>query len=334
VLKQSPSKANAPKRRFFALRLLFALGALAILVTWLHPKELFEAMRKPGIALWAFTVAAASFFHVILAAKWRILLRAAGNRTGLMETLRAHCAGLFANMYLPSIVGGDVVRMSLVAKDRSKLAATVTGIAADRVTDVISLVLLATAGLWLMPSQIGVEVRILGITSSVLCLVLAGSAAAICWVNPERFPTRIARAIVDLRQAFYAMSKRKSAPLLAVLAAVTVQGFFIFQNILIGNAIGIRIPAAVWFVAWPLAKLVSLLPVSIGGLGVREGVLIAMFTPFAVPPTLAVAESLVWQTVMYAVSLVGGLIAILIGGSKAHRHDPLSIETGETLDCS
>ena len=110
---------------------------------------------------------------------------------------------------------------------------------------------------------------------------------------------------------------------MALLLSLSIQGFFVLQNVFIANAMGIDVPVAAWFVAWPLAKLASLTPFSLGGLGVREGVLAALLTPFSVPAALSVAESLVWQTVMYALGMFGGVSSLLIGQLKSKRPDPL-----------
>jgi uncharacterized membrane protein YbhN (UPF0104 family) len=111
--------------------------------------------------------------------------------------------------------------------------------------------------------------------------------------------------------------------------SLLIQGFFVLQNVLIGTAMGIDVPVAVWFVAWPLAKLASLAPLSLGGIGVREGVMAALMVPFSVPATLAVAASLVWQTVMYALGLFGGITSLWIGYLRSGRRDAPST-SGET----
>jgi len=283
-------------------------------VIWFAPEQLFGAMKRTGILLWLGTVLGASFFHIILASKWRMLLNAAGHRTTRAETLRAHCAGLFANMWLPSIVGGDVVRIGLVTPGGRGLAATVTGILADRTTDIAALIVLAVGGLMFMPAaRVGVEARILTAASIGLILTILGMIVTIRSVNVDNLPVRLAHAVGSLKDAINAVLSRKGPAIIGLMISLCVQGLFILQNILIGNAIGIHVPAAAWFLAWPLAKIVTLLPVSIGGLGLREGVLVAMFIPFSIPPTLSVAESLVWQTVMYAVGFVGGIISLWIG---------------------
>ena len=97
----------------------------------------------------------------------------------------------------------------------------------------------------------------------------------------------------------------------AVVLAMVVQGFFVGLNILVAKALGITLPPVAWFALWPLAKLAAFLPISLGGIGVREMALVALLAPLGVDPTLAVAHSLVWETVLFAVGLLAGGLAFV-----------------------
>ena len=72
-----------------------------------------------------------------------------------------------------------------------------------------------------------------------------------------------------------------------------------------------------WFLVWPLAKVASLLPISLGGLAVREATLAALLVPFGVRPSAGVAVSLVWQSVLIAGGLMGGLLWLALRKSSA-----------------
>jgi len=300
----------------FGLRALVTVGILAPLL-FFHPGGLLVAMKKTGFVLWASVVASTILCHVILAAKWRILLKAAGNGAGSMDSLRAHGAGLFANICLPSLIGGDVVRTGMISRDAGSLPSALTGVVADRLTDIASLIILAAAGMLLLPSATSrTETRVLILVAGLLGLGMFLATITIKRINPKRFPTRIARTLEGLKDALAAMSRKKAEAILALLITTSIQGLFIFLNVLIADKIGIHVPVAVWLIAFPLAKMVAFLPLSLGGLGVREGVVAAVLLPFSVPTALAIAQSLVWQTVTFAVGILGGMIALWIGYRK------------------
>jgi len=112
-----------------------------------------------------------------------------------------------------------------------------------------------------------------------------------------------------------ALFAQPGTALAAFVMSVLVQSSFVGLNIVLARAIGIEIEAAAWMLAWPLAKLIALLPVSLGGIGVREVALAAFLAPFGVEATLAVAQSLAWEGVLIGAGLVCGAFSLALGGS-------------------
>ncbi len=80
----------------------------------------------------------------------------------------------------------------------------------------------------------------------------------------------------------------------------------------------------VWLFVWPLGKISAVMPLTQGGIGVREAALAALFAPFGVPAVLAVAAGLAFQAVVISGGLVGGGISLIlhrlqVGGAEAGR---------------
>jgi uncharacterized membrane protein YbhN (UPF0104 family) len=75
---------------------------------------------------------------------------------------------------------------------------------------------------------------------------------------------------------------------------------------------GLALPLRTWLFAWPLAKLAAVLPLTQGGIGVREAALVALLTPFGAPGHLVLAAGLVWEGVVIAGGLIAGAVAITL----------------------
>ena len=107
---------------------------------------MWAAARQISAPLWLGSLVLFLCGHAASAAKWRILI---GNGISYRQAFRAHLAGLAANLALPSVAGGDVVRAGLVMKhahDKGRLA---MGSLADRLLDTLGLVMMALGSAWI-----------------------------------------------------------------------------------------------------------------------------------------------------------------------------------------
>jgi len=95
--------------------------------------------------------------------------------------------------------------------------------------------------------------------------------------------------------------------------AMVAQLAFIELSVLLARACGLDLPFRVWMFAWPLAKLSAALPITQGGIGVREAALAALLVPFGAPAVLTVAAGLAWEAIVVSGALVAGATSLLIG---------------------
>ena len=96
-----------------------------------------------------------------------------------------------------------------------------------------------------------------------------------------------------------------------------MQTSFALLTSVIAAGCGLHVPLRTWLFAWPLAKLSSLLPITQGGIGVREVALAALLAPFGAAPALTVAVGLMWEAIIIVGGLLAGTIYLLLGRSVA-----------------
>lgn len=314
-----------------AFRLAGSAIILALLFTVLPAGELLAAMRRLPLAAWGLAIATYLSLHLIGVAKWRLLVNAAGAGLPFLDGVRAYYSGLFGNTFLPSIVGGDVIRAGVafgVVRSRSGL---LLGSLVDRVQDIIGLGLVAGAGAVLSPRALAPESRTVFLALGAL-LVAGGLAALVAWFAfpTRRLPFRLRRKLVPVRRAVKATASQPTKLVTALLLGIVLQSLLVVLNWVLGRAIGIDIPLYVWFFVWPLAKISGLLPVTQGGIGVREAAQAALFAPFGVSAVMAVATGLVFEVVIISGGLAGGAIAWVLG--RRHRNGAdrtAQLRTGE-----
>lgn len=119
-----------------------------------------------------------------------------------------------------------------------------------------------------------------------------------------------------LGASFHALRRRPGSLALCFGLSLSIQAVFVGVNILLASQSGVAVPPAAWFFAWSVSKLLAVLPISAGGLGVREASLAALLSPFGAPAERVVAVGLVWQSILLAGGLLGGLLLMLLSRSK------------------
>jgi uncharacterized membrane protein YbhN (UPF0104 family) len=292
------------------LRVIVTLSVFAAIFYVLPVGAVWHAMSQVGWWRWMAVLCIFGAGHLLAAYKWGRLVRAVSDPLAFGDALRAHLAGLFANIWLPSIVGGDVVRAAWISRRHGVAVPAVIGII-DRVLDFLALLLLVLIGLLFIGDA--VDGFVASVLRAVALVMLAGMLAGyvvLRYLKPSQLPLRmrgLGRRIVEIGRALRA---RPGPALGSLVLSVLIQFVFVGLNHYLGTLIGIEVSFAAWLIAWPLAKIVALLPVSLGGLGVREAALAALLATFSVSGVLAVAEALVWQSILFGFGLVGGLVAL------------------------
>ena len=120
----------------------------------------------------------------------------------------------------------------------------------------------------------------------------------------------------DVADAAEEMSSRRGALFGCAAISIIVQLAFSSMNAVIAQNIGAQTSIAAWVFAWPLAKLVATLPISFGGLGVREASIAGLMAPLGYPAAGVIAASLIWATIQFATGALGALAQVLIGQSE------------------
>ncbi len=292
------------------------------LLLWLlraHLPEMLATMRRVPPAAWLVVLAGYIGTHLIGVTKWRLMVSLAGAEISWPVAARCYFAGLFANMFLPSIVGGDVVRAGLGMTAGKSRASVLLGSFLDRLLDVLALAGVGAFGALMLPTALDARSR--RIFWMFAAVSLAGLAAALAaWkLFAARVPLRVRRKLVRVRQAWRSMAERKAWVALAFTMAVAVQSGFLILMAHLSTLSGMVIALHLWFFAFPLAKLSAMLPLTQGGLGVREVALAALLAPFGAPPPKTVAVGLLWETIVYAGGLLAGLLALIFGRATRQR---------------
>jgi len=298
------------RRWVTAGRVVLSLAVLAFVLDRAHLSDLDLTWSGATLAFLggAFAVTVGAVY--LSALRWQRVLSALGLPVGISTLVRHHLAGLFVSSFLPSTVGGDVLRVSRLSASNGEGPRTFASVVLERLSGWIVLPVITLVALGVNPGLFGADknarfaLLIALATLALLGLVLwaAGSrrlggrlAANAGW---RRFAGAVHLGIDRLRhQPLDAL--RVLATGFAYQLAVVLAAF------LAAEALGLHLGPTAVLAFVPAIAIVQVLPITVGGLGVREGAFALFLVPLGVPEDKALALGLLVYGLNMVVSLLG-----------------------------
>jgi uncharacterized protein (TIRG00374 family) len=304
--------ANPRRARLvFWLRLVVSLGLIAVLVRKTPDLNEILPTHRSGRTLW-FLLAAAlmTLVGVVLSAwRWQRVLQLLGAQVRLVRLVMSYLAGLFVGNVLPSTIGGDVVRVSRAAADTGSTEVAFASVALERLTGFLALPLLVFSGFALEPSLADHDHAWLAVIVGGVSLALLGTIVFLA--GHPRIAGRYAdhgnwlRFIGAVHKGVDAL-RREPRQAVAVMATALLYQFSVVCSLaLLAEALQLGVPFAAMLAFVPAVAMVQVLPVSVSGLGIREGMFVLFLHPLGVRRGGAIALGLLWYASMLAVSALG-----------------------------
>ncbi|HMF18390.1 MAG TPA: lysylphosphatidylglycerol synthase transmembrane domain-containing protein [Gemmataceae bacterium] len=291
---------------------LIRLGISAVLLAWVGSKtdwsKFGEAFSSLRLDLWLAGVGLYVLAQAISSRRWQIITRALGFNQSLGQLTRLYFIGTYFSLLLPTSVGGDVIRAWYLDNRSGRRLKAFLSVFLDRLSGLI--VLLAMGCLAVVFSPIALEDWIVW---SIWCMTVCGLVGLVALpLVAGWFPLGAGR----IEQIKMAMRLLRQPRLLAgtTFLALIVQALNVVIVWLIGMALHVNIPAAYYWLLTPMVTLLTMLPITVAGTGVRELTTVLMLAPLGVGHDLAVSLALLWFAVFAAVSLMGGVV-YLVGRS-------------------
>lgn len=306
------------------LKSLVVAGKMAVSVTLLayllhkiQPGNLLESLAGMNAR---YVLAGAALFllsNIMGSWLWGMLLRSQGLRIPFYRVWSFYFVGLFFNNFLPANIGGDIVRIYDASKYCKDTSSVFIATFMDRVVGVLAISFLAVvASVYCLD-----HFRIFLIYLTVV-LGFFGTLFVVLSILNRRIlsmfekPFRLIKAF-DLERRVNKLfdqlhSYREKVPLLlkVVSIAIAIQILRVYVHYLVARSLGITISPSYFFLFVPVLAVLSALPISINGLGVREGAGVVLFGLAGVPNNAAFSIEFMTYLVSVAISLAGGVIFI------------------------
>jgi uncharacterized membrane protein YbhN (UPF0104 family) len=306
-------------RAWLTVRIVLTVVMLAFLVPRLHPSTLFPNHHLQTL-LWMAGALAVTVLSVVLwSFRWQQMLHALELPATLPPLVSHTLAGLFVSNFLPTTIGGDVVRATRLAASNGHRKDSAASVVLERLTGFIALPLISVVALAIKPSLLR-----LGTASHVALLLSLGPLAGISLFMVLAANPRLGERLGGRRWLGLAMTVHLGLVRLRrhpALAATVMGAAIVYQLTLVlvawmgAHALGFTVGWTAMMAFIPVVVIAQAMPLSIGGLGLREGALVVLLHPLGVPDSHAVALGLLLYAINMAVSLLGAP-AFLVGSRR------------------
>jgi uncharacterized protein (TIRG00374 family) len=262
--------------------------------------------------------------------RWCVVSNAIHAPINYVNSIRIFYIGMFFNQALPGGTGGDAIRVYLAYKDGLEIRGAINGVTLERLFTFIGLVLLVDMAQPFLSARIDLN-AVEWVLSSAILLTLGTIFGLTLIMTCDRFfknldHWRIIRGLsnlsADTRQVFFKLSNVFPITALGLLTHINLSicVFFLAQSL----ELDVRVTDCLMLV--PPVFLITVLPISIGGWGIRETAMVTAFGLIGVPNEGALVLSILIGLVGLGVSLPGGMVWLL----SRERRQGATLDTIET----
>ncbi len=270
--------------------------------------------------------------------RWKMLLDAGGLSLPLSRVCRSFCGGVFFNLFMPSSIGGDMVRSIDLAAHTKKPSEVIATVFLDRLSGYVGLVLVMMAaavfGIKFLEDRTVVFSLLFIVGALGLLLVLLFNR----WVyrrlliladlsGSRKVPgllKKAAEAMRKLHHEIHIFRNRKAVLVKNVLVSVLIQITAPVVFYLCSLAIGENHSIVYFFIFIPIIGAITLLPISLGGLGLRDAAMVYFFAKVGMGQDAALALSLLNFLFIIICSSAGGVVYVFTLRNRRVQRDASS----------
>jgi hypothetical protein len=298
------------------IKLLVSGGLIAYILTRIHIERSLHTLVSAKLPFIGLALVVYLFAQALSAVRWTVLVRPLGIKTPFKDLVSYYLIGMFFNLFAPGTVGGDVSRVYYLVKDqqRDEQGRTVPTVRVamsvfmDRAIGMVVLIWMGAAGLLLFPSY-PVPAAIRSLT-----LMLALGFAVCTVLIPvlrRALPEDGNSLIVKLRLALRSYRTHWHAIVQGILLSLIVHLIQAWMHLVMGRALNLAIPFSFCLIVYPLVGTFAAIPISLNGLGLREGGYIFLLGLIGIDSENGIAFGLLLFLIVATDSLIGGIIFLL-----------------------
>ena len=312
------SKLVTKKRLLGTLRVLVSVALLGYLLATTDLGDLLGLLRSWNGMYFVVAVLLGALRNVIFAYRWKVALSVMGIDVPLGTLIKFYFVGTFFNLFLPTALGGDVVRGHDLAVYSGKRVGAATSVLMERIVGFLALAFIALVAL-LLGSRVIQDPQV----TRIILFVCLGYVVLVIVVFNARIMKRltamlrfikwfdIGRRLDRVCDSLHAFTTYKGVLCQCLVLSLICQTLAILAAYSLALAINLQLAPIYFFMVLPIIWVVTMIPVSINGLGLREGAFVFFFTKVGVSDSSALLLSFLNFSQTIVLGVTGGTIYLL-----------------------
>ena len=298
--------------------------------------QMVEALRKANWSWLWIGVAVFLVSSLLATVRWKILLHVQGIEMRWVKTWQLFMIGMFFNLFMLGSTGGDVVKMFLTMREaRNNKAAALLSVFMDRAIGMMALILISLGFLYLRYDVLSHSPASSALIYTLIWLLVAAVSvtlgmfvvSAFGWVHylPKWTPLR--GQIVEVSIACHMYAKAWRQTIWAFLISFPLLAMFFITFYCAAKAFTDQLCLVDVFAVLPIVAVITAIPISVSGIGLRESLFVSLLAPFGVGAAVATLISVTGFLINMVGSLIGGLVFLLYRSSNHEKINLREIRT-------
>lgn len=316
-------KLISRKNLFGTLRVLISVALIGYLLATANLGELFAMLKSWSAIYFVIAVLLGVLRNVIFASRWKVALFVSDIKVPFLTLVKFYFVGTFFNLFLPTALGGDVVRGYDLAAYSGKRMGAATSVLVERIVGFFALAFIALFALLLGNSMIENS----AVTMVILVVCLSYLALAIMVFNANIMKRLIAmfksvtlwnigERLDRMYDSLYAFTAHKVVLWQCFALSIICQTLAILAAYSLALAINLKLAPVYFFMVLPMIWIITMVPLSINGLGIREGAFVFFFTKVGMSESAALLLSFLNFSQLIILGLIGGIVYLV--GQVSH----------------
>ncbi|MDF5727603.1 MAG: lysylphosphatidylglycerol synthase transmembrane domain-containing protein [Rhizonema sp. PD38] len=304
---------------------IISLGFIAFVLTRIDIAQTGKQFQSLSLPFILFALIYYTGCQWLSCLRWQVILRSSGYSIPIPNLLSSYFAGMFLNIFLPGSFGGDAYRIYRVAQQTKDSEAVLVSVFLERFTGLFALSALAIVGL---PPAVKIVGRwdilllffgCVGALVGGVILIISPQLLIIIepWLKKIRLQTLAAR-FAKIQFLLRQFTQHSQSLILSIFLSFLLMLSLVYYHYLIAQQLKIPISYLELSVFIPILAVITLLPISLGGIGVKECLWVYLFTRIGLTGEQALLLSVTTTILGWLLALPGGIVLLLDSAGFQH----------------